>query len=314
MSSISVIIPAYNEEVAISQTIYSFAQELPTAQIIVVDNNSTDSTAIVARQALDRLGKRGTLIHEPRQGKSNAVRAALHSNDAEITVLVDGDLTYSATDVHNLIRPVANGDADMSVGDRISGGDYENQNTRRFHGYGNKLVNRLINFAFQSNVHDVLSGYRVFSRSFLANYSIIHKGFELETDLTLHVLDKRIRFVEVPVSYSQRPTGSVSKLNTFSDGIRVIWLVATVLRHYKPLAFFSTLSVIFALFSVASGLPAIIDYINFKFVYHIPLSILAVAFGLLSAGSLGIGLILDSISHQNKRDFERHANPRNSIP
>lgn len=196
-----------------------------------------DSTESLARETLERLKCHGGVINEPRAGKGNAVRRAFIEIDADIYILADADMTYPAFQAHDLITPIVNGTADMVVGDRHSAGHYAAENKRAFHGFGNCLVRDLVNKLFGAKLADIMSGYRAFNRRFVKNYPILVEGFEIETDMTLHALDKRFRILEVPVEYRDRPEGSFSKLNTFRDGMRVINTITTVLRYYRPLAF-----------------------------------------------------------------------------
>jgi glycosyltransferase involved in cell wall biosynthesis len=303
--NIAVILPAFNEEMTVEYTIKSFHRELPDARIIVVNNNSQDRTAVIARDTLDSLGTSGMVIDELRQGKGNAVRRAFAEIDADIYVLCDADLTYPAAQVHDLILPVAQNRADMVVGDRRSGGHYKNENKRNFHDFGNELVKWLINKLFRADLADIMSGYRVFSRKFVKNYPIMVEGFQIETDMTLHALDKRFRIIEIPVEYKDRPSGSFSKLNTFSDGAKVLFTIAQILRYYRPLLFFGGMSMLFGLMGLVAGTPVFLDWIRYRYVYHVPLAILAAALEMVAVMALSAGLILDSISHQHKIDFEK---------
>jgi len=229
-------------------------------------------------------------------------------------VLCDADLTYPAARVHDLIQPIAQNRADMAVGDRRSGGHYKNENKREFHNFGNELVKYLINKLFRADLADIMSGYRVFSRKFVKNYPIMVEGFQIETDMTLHALDKRFRIVEIPVEYKDRPSGSFSKLNTFSDGAKVLFTIAQILRYYRPLLFFGGMSLLFGLMGLAASAPVFLDWIRFRYIYHVPLAILAAALEMVAVMSLSAGLLLDSIAHQHKMDFEQallHADENN---
>ena len=305
MSNIALILPAYNEELTIGQTIEQFSNELPDALIVVIDNNSSDLTSMIARDTFSRLGLNGIVLLEKRQGKGNAVRRAFIEIDADIYVLSDADLTYPAKQIHELIKPIQDGQADMVVGDRLSGGHYAHENKRSFHGFGNLLVIWLVNKLFRSNLSDIMSGYRVFNRNFIMSYPSIYEGFELETDLTLHALDKRLRIIEIPIEYKDRPLGSVSKLNTFKDGARVIFTIAQVMRYYQPLIFFGYISIFFLVAGLIAAIPPIADWIYHRYVYHVPLAILAASLEVVAILVLGIGIILDSIAHQEKMAFEK---------
>lgn len=283
----------------------AFHRELPEARILVVDNNSSDATATIAAETLRRLGALGEVLAEPRQGKGNAVRRAFLDIDADIYVMSDADLTYPAERIRDLIRPILEQRADMVVGDRLSGGHYRKENKRNFHTFGNSLVKWLVNKLFCADLSDIMSGYRVFSRRFVKNYPILVEGFQLETDMTLHALDKRFRIIEIPVAYKDRPPGSHSKLNTLSDGARVLFTIIQILRFYRPLLFFGSLSGLFVLSGLAAALPVFSDWIRYQYIYHLPLAVLAAALEIVAVMSFGVGLILDSISHQEKMRFEK---------
>ena len=222
--------------------------------------------------------------------------------------MVDADMTYSAKDIHNLMSPVKSKTADMVVGDRLSGGDYRRENKRSFHGFGNALVRTMINLLFRSRLKDIMSGYRVFSREFVKNYPVLCEGFEIETEMTLHALDKRFRIVEIPVEYNDRPEGSVSKLNTVNDGIRVIKTIFTIFKDYKPLLFFGSFSLLFFIFGLIDGIPVIIEYFETKFITKVPSAILAMGLVLVSLLSFSIGLILDTVVKIHKFNYELQLN------
>jgi len=303
--AVAIVLPAYNEEATIEGTVRAFHAVLPDAEIWVINNRSTDATESVARNTLLALNCSGGVLNELRKGKGNAVRRAFLDIDADIYVLADADLTYPADRVHDLMAPVIDGQADMVVGDRHSAGHYAAENKRALHGFGNTLVKNLVNRLFNANLADIMSGYRVFSRRFVKSYPILVEGFEIETDVTLHALDKRFRIVEIPVEYQDRPEGSISKLNTFADGAKVLFTIAQILRYYRPLLFFGSISAGFSLLGLLSSYPVIMDWIVHRYVYHIPLAILAAGLEISAIMALGIGLILDSITHQNKMAFER---------
>lgn len=305
MNSIAIILPAYNEELTIAGTIRSFAVELPSATIIVIDNNSKDKTSEIATQTLQELKRDGMVIHEPRQGKGNAVRRAFLEVDADIYVMSDADMTYPADQVHLLIQPILDGRADMTVGDRHTGGDYVSENKRSFHNFGNWLVKALVNKLFRAELADIMSGYRAFSRNFVKNYPILVEGFQIETDITLYALDKRFRIAEIPVAYKDRPAGSFSKLNTLSDGARVLFTIMQILRYYRPLFFFGLIGFVFFASGLLAGYPVLDEWVKYRVIQHIPLAILASGLEISAIMAFGIGLILDSITHQNKMHFEQ---------
>ncbi|WP_145514021.1 glycosyltransferase family 2 protein [Yersinia massiliensis] len=305
MTRIAVILPAFNEEQTISATIEDFYKELPDAAIWIVNNRSTDRTQEYAEKTLLQLGCKGGIINENRPGKGNAVRRAFLNVDAEIYVLADADLTYPAEQVHKLLDPVIKDEADMVVGDRHSEGHYAAENKRALHGFGNRLVRGLVNKLFRAKLADIMSGYRVFNRAFVKSYPILVEGFEIETDMTLHALDKRFRIIEIPINYQDRPEGSFSKLNTFRDGTRVLSTIGNILRYYRPLVFFGSGAFIFAIIGMIAGAPVIDEWIREHFISHVPLAILATGLEIIAIVLAAIGLILDSITHQDKLNFER---------
>ena len=290
---IALIFPAYNEKLTIAQTIEAFHKAVPEAHIYVIDNNSQDATGEIAADLISKLGCHGQVISEHRQGKGNALRRAFQTIDADVYLLADADCTYPAEMARELMKPIINDKADMVVGDRRSGGDYGRENKRPFHDFGNVLVQGLVNFLFHSNVVDIMSGYRAFSRLFVKNYPVLVEGFEIETDMTLHALHKRFRIIEIPIRYRDRPTGSVSKLNTFADGTKVIFTILQILRYYRPLMFFGGLSVVFCATGLLCSIPVLNDWINSKYIYHVPLAILATGLEIVAVMMFSIGLILD---------------------
>ncbi|WP_072679785.1 glycosyltransferase [Arcobacter sp. LA11] len=305
MNSIAIILPAYNEELTIKETILSFYNELPNANIVVVDNNSNDKTSEIVQNTFKKFDIKGKLLFEARQGKGNAIRYAFQKIEADIYIMSDADMTYPASEIYKLIEPIINEDVDMVVGDRISRGDYARENKRPLHTFGNQLVKKLVNKLFNANISDIMSGYRAFSKKFVKNYPILVEGFELETNMTLHALDKRFKIKEVSIDYKDRPEGSFSKLNTINDGAKVLFTIFQIFRYYKPLLFFSILSVLFALLSLLSAIPVFNDWILYKYIYHVPLAILATGLGLISIILFSAGIILDAIVYQNKLEFEQ---------
>jgi len=305
MTSIALILPAYNEELTISQVIEVFHRELPEASIFVIDNNSSDRTYALASSSLKNLNITGKVIKEQRQGKGNAVRRAFLEVNADIYVMADADLTYPASRVKELIEPILSGEADMVVGDRHSLGGYQKENKRNFHSFGNGLVTTLVNKLFRANLVDIMSGYRAFSKKFVKNYAILVEGFEIETDITLHSLDKRYRIKEIPIEYQDRPVGSFSKLNTFSDGAKVLFTIFQILCYYRPLFFFGMIAIFFGILGLIAAIPVFDDWITHRFIYHVPLAILAVALELIAALSLSVSLVLNSITRQYRMQCER---------
>ena len=308
--TVAVVIPAYNEEATLANVLEDFCRELPDAELIVVDNASTDNTRNVAAETFERLRCVGRVIQELERGKGNAIRRAFAEVDADIVVMVDADSTYPAADVHRLIAPIRTGQADMVVGDRHAEGRYQHENKRAFHQFGNVLVRRTINWLFRANLHDVLSGFRAFSRKFVENFPIMSTGFELETEMTLHALDKRLRVQECSIIYCDRPEGSISKLNTFSDGLRVILTILNIFRCYRPMVFFGSLAVLFAFTGLMVGTRVIVEYVRYRYVYAIPSAILAMGLMIFSVLCVSLGLILDTVVKLHHADFELRMNAR----
>lgn len=303
--SVAIILPAYNEELTIAETIKDFNKVLPNANIWVINNRSNDGTEKIATDVISRLRCGGGVINEHRPGKGNAVRRAFLEIDANIYILADADMTYPASQAPSLMAPVVSGEADMVVGDRHSAGHYAAENKRVLHGFGNRLVRDLVNKLFRSSLADIMSGYRVFSRRFVKSYPILAEGFEIETDMTLHALDKRFRIIEIPVNYRNRPAGSFSKLNTLRDGARVLSTIWNILRYYRPLLFFCGAAIFFSLLGLMAGIPVFEEWIRERYIHHVPLAILATGLEIVAIVLAAIGLILDSITHQDKRNFER---------
>lgn len=302
--TVAVVLPAYNEELTIEPTIRAFHAALPHASIWVVNNKSTDATEQVARAVILSLPCKGGVLNEVRKGKANAVRRAFLDIDADVYLMADADLTYPASRANDLIAPILAGTADMVVGDRHSDGHYASENKRALHGMGNKLVRFLVNKLFGANLADIMSGYRAFSRRFVKGYPIIVEEFEIETDLTLHALDKRFRVVEIPVEYQDRPAGSESKLNTYTDGAKVLFVILQIFRYYKPLGFFGALGTMTMLFALLASVPVFDDWFRYSYIYHVPLAVLAAASVTVAVLLFGVGLILDGIVHQQKMNYE----------
>lgn len=299
---IAVLIPCYNEEATIGKVVEDFRNELPDARIYVYDNNSKDSTVRIAEAA-------GALVRrEFRQGKGNVVRSMFRDIDADVYVMVDGDDTYPAEFAHSLIERVASGEVDMAIGDRLSNGSYRQENKRPLHDAGNRLVRSLINRLFGAQLKDIMSGYRAFNKSFVKNMPVQSEGFEIETEMTLHALDKRFRLVEIAIDYRDRPEGSVSKLNTWSDGFRVLKTVFWIFKDYKPLAFFGCIALLFLLAGLAVGIPVISEFLMTHKINKMPSAVLAVGLILLSTNALTCGFILDTIVKQHKDMFELRLN------
>ncbi len=304
-SRIALLIPCFNEAITIEKVIVDFKKELPSALIYVYDNNSSDKTAEIARKA-------GAIVKsEPLQGKGNVIRSMFRDINADIYIMVDGDDTYPADAIKELLLPLWEERADIVVGDRLSNKTYLYENKRNFHNFGNNLVKKIINRAFHAQLSDIMSGYRVLSRRFVKNYPVLCDGFQLETDMTIFALDRKMPIVEVPIRYKDRPEGSESKLNTFADGSRVLLTIFNLYRHFYPLKYFSIIAGIFFFTGILCGLPVIYEYITYSYVYKVPSAILAATFMLLAIISFVCGLVLDSISKLNRELYER--NLKNSI-
>jgi glycosyltransferase involved in cell wall biosynthesis len=295
---VAVLIPCFNEEQTIAAVIRDFRKELPAADIYVYDNNSTDKTAAIAAEC------GATVRRESRRGKGNVIRSMFREIDADIYVMVDGDNTYPASSVHELIKPVIEGQADMVTGDRLSNQTYNRENKRRFHAFGNNLVKLFINRLFRSKLNDIMTGYRAFNRFFIKTIPVLSLGFEIETEITLHALDKRFRIREIPIVYRDRPPGSFSKLNTIRDGLRVVRTILWIFKDYRPLVFFGWWAAVFFLISVLFGTPVIIDLLRGLRAANVLIAGLAIASGLLSVIIFAIGVILDTVVKLHRLDYE----------
>ena len=302
MKKIAILIPCYNEEITVAKVITDFKKELPDALIYVYNNNSTDNTLQIAYE-------NGAIVkNEYRQGKGNVVRNMFRDIDADVYVLVDGDNTYPANMVHQLIKPILMETADMVVGDRISNGTYKKQNKRLFHDFGNGMVRNTINRLFKTNLKDVMSGYRAFSRAFVKNIPILSKGFEVETEITLHALDKRFIIKEIPIEYKDRPNKSKSKLNTFTDGYKVIKTIIKMLKDYKPLKFFLSIAIIFFVLGLIIGIPVIYEYILTRYITKVPSAVLSTGLMIFSVIIAQCGVILDTVVKDDKEKYEIELN------
>lgn len=298
MSKVAVLIPCYNEEQTIEKVIKDFRKELPEADIYVYDNNSKDRTSEIAIQ------NGAILVHEYKQGKGNVVRSMFYDIDADIYVMVDGDDTYPAKFVHELIKPVEQGQADMCIGDRLSNGTYQKENKRPFHEFGNNLVKKSINVLFRTNLKDIMTGYRAFNKKFVKNMPVMTPKFEIETEMSLYALDKGFVIKEIPIDYRDRPEGSVSKLNTVSDGIKVVKTIIKMYKNYKPLKFFTYIAVLVFLIGLIVGIPVIAEFIKTKYITKVPSAILATGLVTLSVIIGQCGVILDTVVKINKENYQ----------
>jgi len=295
---IAVLIPCYNEAVTIGKVVDDFRRELPDATVYVYDNNSSDETAAIAAE-------HGAVVrYEPRQGKGNVTRQMFREIEADCYVMVDGDDTYPAEDVHALIAPILSGAADMVVGDRLSNGRYSVENQRPLHNFGNGLVCGLINHLYHANLTDVMTGYRAFNRVFVKSYPVVGGGFEIETEMSIHCLDKGFRVAQVPIGYRDRPEGSFSKLSTFHDGTLVLRTIASLFREYKPMRFFNFFAVLFLIACLACGVPVIHEFATTAFITHVPLAVAAVGCAIIAVLFFMCGLILDAVSRTARKRYE----------
>lgn len=295
---IAVLIPCYNEELTIKKVINDFKKVLPESDIYVYDNNSKDNTANIAKE------NGAIVVKEPRQGKGNVVRSMFKDIDADYYIMVDGDDTYPAEFSHELLKPIINGEADMTIGDRLSNGTYRSENKRAFHNFGNSLVKGLIGKLFKNDINDIMTGYRAFNRYFVKTIPILSTGFEIETEMSIHSLDKNFLLKEIPINYRDRPAGSSSKLNTYKDGLRVIKTILSLFKDYKPLEFFSIISLIILILGLIFGVPVIYEFVETKYITKIPSAILATGLIISSVIFLINGFILDTLVKQHKQDYE----------
>ncbi len=285
--TIAVIIPCYNEEATISNVVRDFATVLPGAQVYVYDNNSSDKSVENAKKA-------GALVRlEKQQGKGNVVRRAFADVDADIYVLVDGDDTYDASSAPRLIGQLLNGPYDMINAARV---EKSEQAYRKGHRFGNWAISTMIAVLFGKSCNDVLSGYRIFSKRFVKSFPALARGFEIETELTVHALQLRMPVAETQTPYKERPEGSVSKLNTFRDGFRILFTILYLLKEEKPLAFFSAISLVLMIGALILGVPVIEDFMKTGLVPRLPSAVLATGLVILSSLSVTCGLILDSLT------------------
>ena len=283
---IAVLIPCYNEELTVAKVVSDFKEHLPMASIYVFDNRSTDATSAKAREA------GAQVVPSPRKGKGFVVQQMFESIDANWFIMVDGDATYPASHAQMLLSDaIANG-VDMMVGKRVTPREELGKAYRPMHQFGNRMVCGLIGAAFGSPIQDVFSGYRIFNRSFAKTIPLRAGGFEIEVEMTLQALSKGYKVEERDVPYGSRPEGSKSKLNTYRDGMIVLWTFASICRSYRPGLFFGMFALLFGLASLAAGIAPVLDYINYHYVYKVPLAILATGLAVLSAISAAIALLL----------------------
>lgn len=298
---IAVLIPCYNESKTIAKVVADFRAVLPEAEIYVYDNNSTDGTDELARQA-------GAIVrYERRQGKGNVIRSMFRQIDADCYLMIDGDDTYPAEHARELVQLVLENNVDMAVGDRLSA-TYFTENKRPFHNLGNRVVKRLVNTLFKGDVRDIMTGYRAFSYQFVKSFPVISKGFEIETEMTIHALDKNLSMQSVSVNYRDRPQDSPSKLNTYSDGLKVLRTIARLFKEYRPLAFFSIFAAIFGVAGVGLFIPVLAEYFRTGLVPRFPTLIVSGVLMTFALLLLVCGFILDTVAKKHRQLFEVNLN------
>ena len=296
-NKIAVLIPCYNEALTIEKVVKDYKDALPEADIYVYDNNSTDGTDDIARKA-------GAIVkYEYRQGKGNVIRAMFRDIDADCYLMIDGDDTYPAENARQMIDLILKKGGDMVIGDRLSS-TYFQENKRPFHNFGNSLVRSLINRLFNANVKDIMTGYRAFSKQFVKSFPVLSKGFEIETEMTIHALDKNFMLYEIPVKYRDRPEGSVSKLSTYSDGFKVLMTISQLFRDYKPFVFFSAISLFLIIISAAFMIPVLVEYFETGLVPRYPTLIVSSIVALMGLIFFFCGIILEVIAKKHRQLFE----------
>ena len=297
MDRIAVLIPCYNESATIAKVVSDFRRILPNAVIYVYDNNSNDCTAKLAAEA-------GAIVrHEYQQGKGNVIRRMFREVDAECYIMTDGDDTYPAESAPKMADLVLTRQADMVVGDRLSSTYFE-ENKRPFHNFGNSLVRAGINLLFKSSIRDIMTGYRAFSYQFVKTFPVLSKGFEIETEMSIHAVDKNLHIENVVVQYRDRPEGSKSKLNTYSDGLKVIHTIIRLYRNYRPFAFFGIIALLLAVLALAFFIPVFSKYLSTGLVPNFP-TLIVCGFTMIAAiQSLFSGLVLETLRQKSRQDFE----------
>ena len=297
MDKIAVLIPCYNESKTVKKVINDYQAVLPEATIYVYDNNSSDDTAAIAEAE-------GAIVrHEYHQGKGNVIRRMFREIDAEAYIMVDGDDTYPAEFAREMVDKVLDRHVDMVVGDRLSS-TYFSENKRPFHNFGNSLVRNSINTLFKSDIKDIMTGYRAFSYQFVKSFPVLSKGFEIETEMSIHAVHKNLLVENVIVTYRDRPEGSESKLNTYSDGFKVIKTIIKLYKNYKPFGFFSILAAVLMLLSAGFFIPVLLEYFATGLVFKFPTLIVCGFVALAALISFFSGVILSTINEKNRQDFE----------
>ncbi len=297
MDRIAVLIPCYNEAKTIEKVVSDFRRELPEATIYVYDNNSSDGTAEIAEKA-------GAVVrHEYQQGKGNVIRRMFREIDAECYLMVDGDDTYPADHARQLVQPVLEKNVDMVVGDRLSS-TYFTENKRPFHNFGNSIVRFFINRFFHSDIKDIMTGYRAFGFHFVKTFPVLSKGFEIETEMSIHAIDKNMSTENVVINYRDRVEGSESKLNTYSDGAKVLCTIARLYKNYKPMRFFGLIAALLFIISIIFFIPVLAQYFRSGTVDRFPTLIVCGFTAIAGIQSLFAGMILGCIVQKNRQDFE----------
>ncbi len=297
MDKIAVLIPCYNESKTIEKVVKDYRTALPEATIYVYDNNSNDGTAEIARKA-------GAVVrYEYKQGKGNVIRRMFREIDAQCYIMIDGDDTYPSDSAREMADKVLQRHVDMVVGDRLSS-TYFAENKRPFHNFGNSLVRKSINCLFKSDIKDIMTGYRAFSYQFVKSFPVLSRGFEIETEMSIHAIDKNMFVENVVVQYKDRPQGSESKLNTYSDGIKVLRTIVNLFRNYKPLAFFGIIALLLIIIALLFFIPILITYCQTGLVPNFPTLIVCGFVAIASIQAFFSGLILQNIIKKNKQDFE----------
>lgn len=296
-SKIAVLIPCYNESKTIEKVVKDYKNALPEADIYVYDNNSTDGTDEIAKKA-------GAIVkYETKQGKGNVIRTMFREIEADCYLMIDGDDTYPAESAREMCDYVLNNNVDMVIGDRLSS-TYFTENKRAFHNFGNRIVRWSINTIFRSKINDIMTGYRAFSYEFVKSYPVLSKGFEIETEMTIHAIDKNFTLKEIPVQYRDRPEGSISKLNTYKDGVRVIKTIATLFKEYKPGVFFNLISALIFIIAAILAIPVFIEYMNTGLVPRFPTLIVSGLLVVISLLLTTTSIILQVIVKKNRQIFE----------
>lgn len=298
---VAVLIPCYNESKTIGKVVEDFRLVLPEAKIYVYDNNSADNTGEIAKNA------GATVRREYRQGKGNVIRTMFRDIDSDCYIMVDGDDTYPAEHAREMADLVINKNADMVVGDRLSS-TYFTENKRAFHNFGNVLVKKLVNTIFKGEIKDIMTGYRAFSTRFVKSFPVISKGFEIETEMTIHALDKNLYVQSIPVAYRDRPEGSVSKLNTYKDGIKVIKTIFQLYKNYRPLSFFGMFALVMLALAIGFFIPVFITYLQTGLVPRIPTLITSGILVVIAMLSMVCGFVLDTVATKHKQLFEVQMN------